>query len=443
MTLGVGSTARSVPESSLGSIPAVMAPEVPVAGDAIAPLSEVSGMAGVSEAEAWAVLAAVDRLGPVAFAALLACYRNARSVLRVAAEHGAIQRLVATPPLEMGRDHDGRAPIGTKLATAIVEAAAGRDATLARLRSMDLWVVTLEDAVYPRRLRAITLPPHVLFVRGSVEELDPQHGIAVVGTRRPTAYGRVTTVRITDALVGAGATVISGLAYGIDGAAHEATLRRGGKTVAVIGGGHATGIPRAHLRLADAIVEGGGAIISEYAPDTEPTRGTFPRRNRIISGLARATVVVEAPARSGALITASWALEQGRACFIVPGPIDGPASAGCLAFLREFHNEARIVSGIPQLIADLDLAPTRQGTAVDAIAAAAVAPLGPTVGRIGDAILAGAATVDELVAITDLPVATILTAIGLLEGRGLIIGMHGRYRAVGALLGERVWARPR
>ncbi len=440
--LGVGSDTQSVPGSTFVPPPAEVPAAVPVAGDAITPSSGASGSSGVSEAEAWAVLTAVDRLGPVAFAALLACYRNARSVLRVAAEHGAIQRLVATPPLDLGRDHDGRAPIGATLATAIVEAAAGCDAILDRLRSMDLRVVTLDDAVYPRKLRAIELPPHVLFVRGSVEAPDSQHAIAVVGTRRPTAYGRATTVRITDALVDAGATVISGLAYGIDGAAHEATLRRGGSTVAVIGGGHATGIPRAHRRLADAIVNGGGAVISEYAPDTEPTRGTFPRRNRIISGLARATVVVEAPARSGALITASWALEQGRDCFVVPGPIDGPASAGCLAFLREFHDEARIVSGIPQLIADLDLMTMRRGTA-DAVAAAAVTPLGPTVGRVAEAVVAGAATIDELVAVTDLPVATVLAAIGLLEGRGLVVGMHGRYRAVGALLGERVWERPR
>src|SRR6185369_9089659 len=119
------------------------------------------------------------------------------------------------------------------------------------------------------------------------------------------------------------------------------TLRAGGTTVAVIGGGHAHLSPRRHDRLADAIVAGGGAVISEHAPDIEPTHGTFPRRNRIISGASDATVVVEAPARSGALITASWALEQGRPCYLVPGSIDAPASAGCLAFLREFGPEAQ------------------------------------------------------------------------------------------------------
>ena len=130
--------------------------------------------------------------------------------------------------------------------------------------------------------------------------------------------------------------MVSGLAVGIDGAAHAAAVHAHGLTVAVIGSGHGALRPHAHSRLARSIVEAGGAIVSELGPDIRPSKGTFPRRNRIISGLADATVVVEAPARSGALITASWALEQGRECFLVPGSIDAPASAGCLAFLREF-----------------------------------------------------------------------------------------------------------
>ncbi len=177
-----------------------------------------------------------------------------------------------------------------------------------------------------------------------------------MGTRRATTGGRTTAGRIATALVAADATVVSGLAFGIDGAAHEATVRAGGTTVAVIGGGHAVVAPRTHARLAAAILADGGALVSELPPDVQPSHGTFPRRNRIISGLSDATVVVEAPARSGALITASWALEQGRPCYLVPGGLDAPASAGCLAFLREWEPEAHIVAGIPQLIADLGLA---------------------------------------------------------------------------------------
>ena len=191
-------------------------------------------------------------------------------------------------------------------------------------------VVTVDDAAYPGRLAAIEFPPHLLFVHGDVAALAPEHAVAVVGTRRATIAGRGLAARIAHALSAAGATIVSGLALGIDGAAHAATVDAGGRTVAVIGGGHGQVYPRAHARLARAIVDAGGAVVSELAPDFEPTKGTFPRRNRVISGLADATVVIEAPARSGALVTASWALEQGRDCFLVPGRVDDPASAGCL-----------------------------------------------------------------------------------------------------------------
>jgi DNA processing protein len=257
----------------------------------------------------------------------------------------------------------------------------------------------------------------------------------VVGTRRATSSGRDVAARIAQALVAADAVVVSGLAFGIDGAAHEATLRAGGTTVAVIGGGHATMGPSGHRRLGEAILAAGGAVVSELPPDAEPTRGTFPRRNRIISGLTDATVVVEAPARSGALITASWALEEGRGCYLVPGPLDSRASAGSLAFLREFPGLAHIVTGIPQLIADLGFGPGPV-VAGDAVAAASVQDLGQTELRIASALLGGNATVDELVATTDLPIATVLAALTLLQRRGLAAGAHGRYRASGPLLGE-------
>src|SRR6185436_18349882 len=179
---------------------------------------------------------------------------------------------------------------------------------------------------------------------------------AVVGTRRPSPGGRRIASRLATALARAGATVVSGLAVGIDGAAHAACVTDQVPTVAFIGGGHARLFPRAHDRLADAIVEGGGAVVSEYAPNVAPSKGTFPQRNRLISGSADAVVVVEAGARSGALVTASWALEQGRECFVVPGSIDAPTSAGCNGFLRDWHGLARIVSGVPQLLDDLGLA---------------------------------------------------------------------------------------
>ncbi len=395
------------------------------------------------ERDAWAVLAGIDGLGPVALSALLAAFGSGRAVLAVAAEPEAIERLMATPPLEAHGGRERRHPVSEAVATAIADAVQRSGAILERLRALDLTVVTMEESSYPRRLTEIAMPPHLLFVQGSMRAMAHRHAVAVVGTRRATTRGRTIAGRIATALVAGDAAVISGLAYGIDGAAHAAAVRAEGITVAVIGGGHAVSVPPAHDRLARSILEIGGAVVSEFAPDAVPTRGTFPRRNRIISGLADATVVVEAPARSGALITASWALEQGRGCFLVPGPLDAHASAGCLSFLREFHGEARVVSGIPQLIADLGLAPPATVGAADAVVGSAVQDLGTTGRQVATALLQGLATVDELVAATDLPVATILASLAVLEGRGLVAGVHGRYRPDGALLGERVTPRLR
>jgi DNA processing protein len=344
------------------------------------------------------------------------------------------------PPPGAPRGRERRHPISEGVAIAIADAVQNATATLERMRALELTVVTIEERTYPRRLTEIAMPPHLLFVQGSLGALCHRRAVAVVGTRRATTRGRTSAGRIATSLVAADAAVISGLAYGIDGAAHAAAVRAEGITVAVIGGGHAVSVPPAHDRLARSILDRGGAVVSEFAPDAVPTRGTFPRRNRIISGLADATVVVEAPARSGALITASWALEQGRGCFLVPGPLDAHASAGCLSFLREFHNEARIVSGIPQLIADLGLATPAPAVTADAVVGSTLQDLGTTGRQVATALLQGLATVDELVAATDLPVAAVLASLGILEGRGLVAGIHGRYRPDGALLGE--WVAP-
>lgn len=422
----------------------------PVAGPTAAP-SPWDGQAGgvsAEERDAWAVLASVDGLGPVGLAALAAGYGGPEAILVDAARPGAVGRLVATPPLERDDGRPGRRPIDENVAAAIVSVIQRRGAILEGLRRLGIDVVTVEESTYPPRLAAVELPPYVLFVTGSVAAMSRSRAVAVVGTRRATTGGRATAARIARALVFADATVVSGLAYGIDGAAHEATLRAGGITVAVVGGGHKWIGPRAHSRMADSILAAGGAVVSEYAPDVQPTQGTFPRRNRIISGLASATVVVEAPASSGALITASWAMEQGRDCFVVPGSIDAPASAGCLALLREVGGEARIVAGIPQLIADLGFAgpaeDERDGAARSRqVAAAAVQGLGITEQAVAQELIAGRRTVDEVVATTGFAVATVLATLALLERRGLVTGRYGRYRPDGALLGVVARARPR
>ncbi len=386
------------------------------------------------EREAWAVLASVQGLGPIGFSALLAEHGSALAVLAVATGPAGVERLADTPSTGEPRRRDR--PILDDVARSIVDAAIDAQRIIGRLRGLDVRVITVEEPSYPARLAAIAMPPHVLYLRGPHAALGRDRAVAVVGTRRATAAGRATAGRIAEALAAADATVVSGLAFGIDGAAHEATLRAGGITVAVIGAGHATLHRSGHARLAEAILASGGAVISELAPDTEPSKGTFPRRNRIISGLTDATVVVEAPASSGALITASWALEQGRDCFLVPGAIDSRAAAGCLAFLREFPEVTHVVAGVPQLIADLGYA-AGGTTARDSLAMASAQDLGRTEAAVARGLVDGRATVDELVATTDLPVATVLAALTLLERRGLTSGAHGRYRPAGTLLGER------
>jgi DNA processing protein len=387
-----------------------------------------------AERDAWAVLASVVGLGPVGFAVLLRRFGSGRRILEVASEPGGPERLAAASAEPTFDGERARRALSLAVTTAIAEAAADGGRVLARIASLGLQVVTVDDAAYPSRLGAIEFPPHLLFVDGDVAALEPEHAVAVVGTRRATFGGRGLAARVAHALSVSGATIVSGLALGIDGAAHAATVDAHGRTVAVIGGGHGQVYPRAHARLARAIVEAGGAVVSELAPDFEPTKGTFPRRNRVISGLADATVVIEAPAKSGALVTASWALEQGRECFLVPGRVDDPASAGCLSFLREFRDGTRIVAGIPQLIEDLGLAVPPDAPRATALAGAALIELGVTTGRVGEGLVSGHATVDELVSVTGFPVATVLASLTLLERRGLAVGVFGRYRPAGDLV---------
>lgn len=401
---------------------------------------------GMLERDAWAVLTCVDGLGPVGFGALLERYGSGVAILDEAASPGASSRLAAPDAVERpDASRSSRRPVPVVVANAIVEAAQRAARTLERIHELGLHIVTVADSTYPVRLAAIAMPPHVLFVLGNPTALEARAAVAVVGTRRATNAGRAIAARLATNLVSVGATVVSGLATGIDGAAHAATIHAGGTTVAVIGSGHAQLHPRIHERLAASIARSGGAVVSELAPDVRPTRGTFPRRNRVISGLADATVVVEAPARSGALITASWALEQGRACFLVPGPMDAPASAGCLSFLREYSEAgARIVAGIPQLIDDLGLADHLAEPGVATGIAATLADVGEAAGRIGRELVRGRTTVDELVAVTGWPVASVLAALTLLERRGLALGVHGRFRPAGPLAGaDPKPARPR
>ena len=195
--------------------------------------------------------------------------------------------------------------------------------------------ITLLDDAYPANLRQVADPPPVLFVRGRLDPSDTR-AVALIGTRRATSYGQVVADRLARDLAAAGVTVVSGLARGVDTSAHRASVGAGGRTLAVLGNGLDQVYPPENTELARQIIEqNAGAVVSEFAPGVRPDAVNFPRRNRIISGLSLATVIVEAGQRSGALITADFALEQGREVLAVPGSIFGPMSVGSNQLLRQ------------------------------------------------------------------------------------------------------------
>lgn len=208
------------------------------------------------------------------------------------------------------------------------------DRILADCQRLGQRIMTIQDAEYPQRLRNIFDPPVVLYVKGRLPAIDEEAAIAVVGTRSCTPYGIASAERLSQELAACGAVVVTGLAKGVDSAAARGALRAGGTVVGVTGNGLDVYYPRESRDLYDDVAAA-GVLLSEYPPGSEPERHHFPARNRIMSGLSLAALVVEAPERSGALITAGLALDQGRDVYAVPGPIGAPASVGCNRLIRD------------------------------------------------------------------------------------------------------------
>ena len=218
---------------------------------------------------------------------------------------------------------------------------AAADRILGDCERLELRILTMQDADYPVRLRNIYEPPCLLYVKGQLPLIDEEVAIAMVGTRKATPYGIETAQELAYAMAKQGALIVSGGAYGIDTAAHRGALRAGAKTVALLGCGMDVIYPAGNEWLYRDVAAS-GALVTEYSPGTPAIGQHFPIRNRIISGLCLATVVVEAPERSGALITAHTALEQGRDVFAVPGPIKAPMSRGCNRMIAD--GEASLVA---------------------------------------------------------------------------------------------------
>jgi DNA processing protein len=228
--------------------------------------------------------------------------------------------------------------ISPRLAAAVLRGSddGSRDEALRevdRAHGSGVRIITVESPEYPEKLRTIFGPPPILYYRGDPGCLN-EPCVAMVGTRRATSAGLRTAESLAADLVAAGVTIVSGLARGIDSGCHEGALRSGGRTVAVLGSGLAFELPKDRNELLERIAQQ-GLILSEFGMEMAPRPENFPRRNRIISGLSAATVVVEAGERSGALITASFASDQGREVFAVPGRITDPQSAGCNLLIRD------------------------------------------------------------------------------------------------------------
>ena len=212
---------------------------------------------------------------------------------------------------------------------------------------MSIQIITIKNESYPELLKKIYDPPQKLYILGELKKQE-KYPLAIVGTRKVSNYGKQMTRFFAEALAEAGITIISGLALGVDGLAHRIALEKKARTIAVLGSGLNIIYPPAHKKLAQEIIQLGGAVISEYSPNTGPTKKTFPARNRIVSGLSLGVLVIEAPKKSGALITARTAIEQGREVFIVPGRINDFNSEGCNHLIKI---GARLVTN-PQEIID-------------------------------------------------------------------------------------------
>lgn len=219
-----------------------------------------------------------------------------------------------------------------------------------RIAAHGITLLTLDDPAYPPDLRQIHDPPFLLYQKGRITPAD-EAAVAVVGSRRATHYGREQAKRLSFQLAKAGFTIISGLARGIDTAAHEAAIAAGGRTIAVLGSGIGNVYPPENQALADRIAEC-GAVLSEFPVLYVPDKQSFPLRNRIVAGMSKGLLVVEAPAWSGSLITANQALEQGRSVFAVPGPIDRPTSEGCHRLIQQ---GATLVCSADDVISELGL----------------------------------------------------------------------------------------
>jgi DNA processing protein len=290
-----------------------------------------------------------------------------------------------------------------------------------QIEAHQVTVLTWDDPDYPSRLHEIDQPPPVLYLRGTLTEAD-EWAVAIVGTRRVTTYGRQVTEQVATTLAQSGITVVSGLARGVDSIAHQAALNAGGRSLAVLGSGVDRLYPPENQRLAEHMIER-GAVISDYGLGTQPEATNFPPRNRIISGLSLAVVIVEASRQSGALITANFAVEQGREVFAVPGNISAPQSQGTNWLIQQ---GARPMLHPQDVLEVLDV-----GRIAQHREARAVIPANDLEAKILELIRNEPLHMDEISIQAQAPIKEVSSTIAMMELKGMVRQMGGmNYQAL-------------
>jgi DNA processing protein len=351
-------------------------------------------------------LALVSGVGPRHRQDLIARFGSAAAVL--AASSADLQSVQGIGP-----------KIAARIAAARHEIDADAELALAAEHGID--ILTEPDAAYPRTLRQIHDPPGVLFRRGTYLPQD-ELAIAIVGTRHATRYGLSQAEKLAAGLARVGFTIVSGLARGIDAAAHRGALEAGGRTIAVLGSGLLEIYPPEHESLARDVAAS-GCVLSEAPPRMMPLSGAFPQRNRLISGLSVGTIVVEAANRSGALITARHAYEQGREVFAVPGPIDSRLSHGCHALIKD---GAKLVESIDDVLAELGpLAESITREDGSLVAQPAELLLNEVEQRVLQSIDCLPISLDDVAATSELPIHRVLSTVSVLEMRRLVRRVSG------------------
>jgi DNA processing protein len=353
----------------------------------------------VSEVKYWIGFNIVRRIGPAKIQALLDHFHDLRLAWEATADE------LRTAGL------DSRALQNLLTAREKLDL----DAEVARLEKAGVRVMTWQSPDYPDRLQNIYHPPPVLYVRGSLAPAD-EWAVAVVGTRRATVYGKEATRYIAGELARAGVTVVSGLARGIDTVAHQAALDAGGRTIAVLGCGVDVIYPAENRRLMQRIVKQ-GAVLSEYTLGTPPEGSNFPPRNRVISGLSLGVVIVEAAQRSGALITADYAAEQGREVFAVPGNMFNRASKGCNRLIQQ---GAKLVLDVEDILEELNLTMVAQQLELQAIV-----PENETESLLLSFLSGDPLHVDEIVRQAAMPTSEVSSALALMELKGMVRQVGG------------------